>query len=187
MDIDKIISDSRLIIGKRILIIGDIHSGKTEATARIINSLDECGYRDSITIIDLAPRYRRIGLGIEEYIDVKRFRYYSSEKIYAPRLMAKNKYELYKYIISNYRVSRMLLDWYKLHPTPILIVNDLSIYLHHGDPSLLYNKYIKLAETFIGNAYYGRGLVDRFGLNIDNIERERVEWITKKMDYTIRL
>ncbi|MEM4676105.1 MAG: hypothetical protein QXM12_07435, partial [Nitrososphaerota archaeon] len=79
-----------------------------------------------------------------------------------------------------------LLKGFLSKPTRILFINDLTIYLHAGDPELL-EKCIEVSETFVGTAYYGTKLQDDKGSGITLRERMLAERIMKKVDKVIFL
>ncbi len=149
-------------------------------TEKIVNTLITLGLGSQITIIDLAPCYKGVGLPL----DIKGVKILRPTKLYAPRLMGKNCSEVWKFAKLNADHIKPLLEQYISNPTPILVVNDITIYLHAGDPMLLY-KAIDKSILFIGNAYYGIKLKDECGL----WEKEKllVEELSRRVDIVWRL
>ena len=185
--IDSLKIDVEDILDKRTLIIGDVGTGKTRLTAELINGLIERGFGEYMTIIDLGPSLGRVGSTLAQYSrNIVRLRYLRPSKIYAPRLTAISRDELNEYIMWNYSESRRLFMEYVKSPTDILVVNDLSIFLHRGTVSEVI-RFIKHSDTFIGNAYYGKAIVDKFGLGLDEVEKSRVEELLNYMDNIINL
>jgi hypothetical protein len=175
------------ILSKYTLIVGDLGTGKTRLTAKLVSSLLRRGYNKKITIIDLAPEAGGIGLRLDRYIpSLTGVRYLAPSKVYAPRLYARTVDELKKYIVHNYTESLKLFQSFVDSPTDILVVNDLSIFLHHGDSDMVV-RFLSYADTFIGNSYYGVRLRENFGLGLDNVEKDRVEELSKYMDLVIKL
>jgi len=164
----------------KILIVGEIGSGKTKLTEKLVNTLIRLGLDKMITVIDFAPSYRGIGLPL----NVHGIRILKPKKIYAPRLMGKSCDEVWEYARRNAKLTEPLIKEYIERPTPILVINDLTLYLHAGDPKLLY-KAIDLSTLFIGNAYYGLKLKDECSLW--QRERELVEELFRKVDVVWRL
>ena len=174
------------LLGRNTLIIGEVGSGKTRLTAKIIDSWLRHGLGDSITVLDFAPRYGGVGRGLDEYIDVGSIRYLTSNSFKAPRLSARDRDELEKYVENNYLLATKLIEKYVGDPTPILVINDLSIYLHKGNPSIL-SRVIREARTFLGNSYYGSSISSGFSAELDMIERRRVEELFPVVDVLIVL
>lgn len=176
------------ILGKRILIIGDVNTGKTLLTSRILKELINLGYEKEITIIDMAPEKRGvIGGTLTDYIDIpKGMKYLRPLKVYAPRTTAKNREELILMAEENARNIEKLIDSYLRNPTSILIINDLTLYLHAGNLDRII-KCIRKSKTFIGNAYYGEKIKDQFKTNISLREKILVEKLLKLMDIVINL
>jgi len=175
------------ILRRRTLIIGEVGTGKTKLTADIIKMLLEMGFKKDISIIDLGPGKKDVGSPLSKYLGgFYVLTYLYSPDIYAPRLMARDSDELMKYIELNYREAKKLFKIYLSHPTRILVINDLSIFLHRGTVKEIMD-IIKESDTFIGNAYYGSRIKDKFDTGIDEVERQRVEELIEYMDKVINL
>lgn len=175
-------------IGKKTLLIGDVGSGKTVYLVEFLKFLVENGYSDEVTIIDMAPvRIRGVGGSVAEYTEaVLNVRYLKSEKVWAPRIVGKNREEVLKFAEENRRNIEPLIIAYLSNPTRILLVNDLTIYLHSGDV----NRVIELAdaaETFMATAYEGARLEDDKGSGITERERSLLNILKKKMDIVKKL
>ena len=92
------------ILSKRTLIIGELGSGKTLLTMKIVDKLIDNGYGKYITILDFAPKRKGIAGG--RLIDFgfnssKVFAYLAPEKVFTPRISANNAEELLKLAIMN--------------------------------------------------------------------------------------
>ncbi|RLG60136.1 hypothetical protein DRN86_03170, partial [Candidatus Geothermarchaeota archaeon] len=155
------------LLNKRTLIIGGLKSGKTRLLAKVIKDLIKLIPKDEITVIDMAPnRIGKIGGKLIDYIDLSGIRYLSPERVYAPRTIGRNSEEVLRYAEENKKVIKTILDNFKHNPSKVLIVNDLTLYLHAGDLADLM-ECIKLAETFLGTAYYGDEFDDKgSGVNL---------------------
>jgi len=177
-------------LGRKSLIIGDVSSGKSRLTASIVVDWIEEELGSDITIIDLAPRYRGIGRGLDEYIEEEYlervFKYLSDERISAPRLMSRSKNELINLIKMNYSLALRLFELYLDNPSDILVINDLSICLHYGEPKVLQDMFNN-ADTVLANSYYGKGISSVFYRELDVLERRRVENLFRFMDILVKL
>ena len=177
------------IINRRTLIIGEVGSGKTLLTANIVKLLIEKCFKKEITIIDLAPNKNKIGVPLNQYlknISSYNIRYLIPRRIYAPRLTASSPHELKSFLYLNYIEAKKLFNIYSSNPTKILIINDLTIFLHYGTVDELLN-IIKTSKTFIGNAYYGYSIKDRFNTGLDEVERKKVKSLIDHMDSVVSL
>ncbi|MEM3503982.1 MAG: hypothetical protein QW134_07140, partial [Nitrososphaeria archaeon] len=117
---------------------------------------------------------------------VKNVRYFFSEKIRGPRIEGKSPTEVIEIACANREIIEKFLEEYLNNPTEILIINDLTLYLHAGE----INKIIDLMErtkTFIANAYYGDILSDDKGSGLSLKEKLLVQTLSKKFDTIIML
>ncbi|MEM1549856.1 MAG: hypothetical protein QXO74_02615 [Candidatus Methanomethylicia archaeon] len=180
------------LLGKRILLVGDVGSGKTILTLNIVNKFIELGFGSEITILDFAPisiyhSGRRVGGKLIEYSFhqnlVKR---YVDVDTYPPRILGKCRDEVLMYAkINRCRCESALKDFID-NPSNILIINDVSIYYHIGDLGLIVDA-LKLCKTFIGNAYFNGFIEDKFSTGISINEREMTKFLMNLMDLTINL
>jgi len=180
------------LLGKKILIVGDVGTGKTAFTAQILKKLIDFGLKNEITIIDMAPKTlflsgKRIGGRLDEYTNlVKKVKYLTPAVVYPPRLASKNGKELLYFAEENLRNIDPLINKYLKSPTKILIINDISIYFHAGDLNKIL-QCVNRAETFIANSYYGETLKNDFKTGISRRERILVEQLMKYMSKIFRL
>ncbi len=177
------------IIGRKILILGDIGSGKTRLTARIILELIRAGYADEITIIDMAPpRIKGAGGRLREYTgsNIKVKKYLEPVEVYAPRLQSRTTDEALRLAEKNREAIEPLIEEYLKSPTNILIINDLTIYLHAGSLEKIL-ECVRRSNTMVANAYYGEKLSLNHGEVISIREKKLVEELIKYMDTVIRL
>lgn len=175
------------LLYKRTLIVGDVGSGKTRITALIIKHFIDMGFREKITIIDMAPpRIGMIGGKIAEYIDVSSIRYFHDDRIKGPRFSAKTVEELFMIAENNKNIIEQFLDRYLNDPTEFLIINDLTIYLHSGSPSKII-QCISKSKTFVGNAYSGKKLYKEQFKDFDINESNKLLEIMKIIDNVITL
>lgn len=150
------------------------------------------GHSDDITIIDMAPasetiKGRSVGGRLSEATEVhKRVRYLAPQKVETPRLRADSAEELLSMIQLNVDRILPLLEEYFEKPSPILFVNDISIFLQSGsaDPIM---RAVEIAETFIANGYYGDRLSEDQGTGVSEVERELMDLLSTEMDKVINL
>ncbi|MGQ9781906.1 MAG: hypothetical protein ACUVQ8_06635 [Nitrososphaeria archaeon] len=176
------------ILGKRTLILGDVGKGKTRLTAKLLHTILEKTSLEDVTVVDMAPStYSNIGRRLSEYSKfAEKTRYFHSKEIKAPRLEGSNAKEVLEIADHNRRVVEEFLEMYLEKPTSVLIINDLTIYLHSGEISKV-TLCMNSAKTFIANAYYGEYLKDDKGSNISSRERALVESISSKCDIVVKL
>ncbi len=176
-----------LFLNKYTLVIGDVGKGKTKLTGDFIKELIRLGYDGDLYIIDLAPNVRNIGSRLSKYVyGFRNSIYRYSREIRAPRVEAKDSRMLKEYIERNYRVALEFFKDFVKSGRKILVVNDLSIFLHYAEVEEVL-RYIEHSDTFFGNCYYGEHIIDQFGTGIDRIERKKVLELTKYMDNVIKL
>jgi len=99
---------------------------------------------------------------------------------------AKNIEELYDISRRNKNSIEKLFNIYEEKTSKILVINDLTLYLHAGDIERLLNL-IRFSETFIGNAYKGKSFEIEIFKEFNQKERELVERIERLMDIVIEL
>jgi hypothetical protein len=107
-------------------------------------------------------------------------------KIAAPRIQGRTAAEVRALAEANRLAIEPLLDRWLQLSVPILMLNDLTIYLHAGSWERIMEA-IRRAKTFIGNAYYGEFLREDRGSGVSAREHDAVEALLPLMDYVIRL
>ncbi|MCJ7648331.1 MAG: hypothetical protein MUP85_06940 [Candidatus Lokiarchaeota archaeon] len=180
-------------IGRQTLLYGETNTGKTYHTAKFIDFLLDSNRFDpkEISILDFAPEFLnvkgiKIGGKILDFSNKSvECNYLSlSEEIIAPRLNSNNKQELFKNICHNYKITTQMLKLYNKQQTKVLIMNDISIYLHLGDKKFLINT-INNAPTFFGNSYYGIKIKKSFSTLLSLKEKKRVEFLINHIQNSI--
>ncbi|MGQ4873456.1 MAG: hypothetical protein ACP6IY_05210 [Promethearchaeia archaeon] len=177
------------LIGKHSIIFGNSNTKKTYYTGLFVNYLLENKINPKeISILEFAPDLilmgdLKIGGKIEDYFpEVKKCNLLApTEPIIPPRLHSRNKSELYHYITRNFNLTSILLEKYKKDPTPFLIINDISIFLHKGNRRTLMNV-IKKSNTFLGNSYYGDTIKKEYSVLLDLREKNNVKYLIKRLD-----
>lgn len=186
--INKNLLDVLKFVGLKTLILGDINVGKTIVTAQLISKFRK-KYKDSdITIIDFAPeRIKNVGGSLIKYLpNIGNIRYLKPDLVYAPRLMGRDENEILKLAEYNANSIEQLLKDYINNPTPLLIINDITIYLQMGNIET-FLKTLEFPETFLANGYYGIGLLRGKGYSLSWRERRNTILIAKKMHQIIIL
>ncbi len=179
-----------VFIGHKTLLYGETDTKKTYYTSQFVKFLLEKKKLrpKKITILDFAPELQRInnlkiGGKIRDYynksLDCKNISL--SGKIIPPRLNAKNKKDLLKFAHHNYKKTQSTLQDFYNNPTKILVINDISIHLHIGDPKDIL-KATELTETFFGNSYYGSSISKDFSKDFSLREKQNVETLVNELD-----
>ncbi len=178
-------------IEKKVLILGDIRTGKTRLMIRLFKESLEIGLAEDVSVIDLAPKIvevngRKIGGKISDFIVIpSNVRYFTAEVV-PPRLTAKSRKELLSLISLNKRRIDKLLKDFLNDPMKVLFVNDISIYFQSGKRALIASL-VDVTETFVANGYYGKSFEYDFSTGVSKREKELMEKLAKRMDFTIRL
>ena len=178
------------LLGKKVLIIGEVGSGKTEFTRSLLLEAFEAGYGPQITVIDMAPERTSLnGLTVGGKLlkpGESEVRYLSCGDIKTPRLSARSPKELLELAEHNKILLQSLLEKFIKSPTRVLFINDVSLYLHRGRIDLLWSA-IEKAETAIINGYYGRKLQEDLGTGLSQRERRLMSLIADKVEVLIQL
>lgn len=162
------------IKGKKTLIRGDVGKGKTSMLSRLLAEAAAAEGSGSITVIDMAPGERSVGerkaggrLAVPASLVA---RCIAPAHLAAPRLEGTDAEEVVRLAMRNASALEPCLALYIASPTPVLFVNDLTMYLQCGRAELL-EEAIALAKTFVGTAYWGDFFDDKgSGINV----RERL-------------
>ncbi|MFX0077331.1 MAG: hypothetical protein ACFE96_17960 [Candidatus Hermodarchaeota archaeon] len=186
--------DFSSLYGHHTLIYGEISTGKTVYTANFVQYLLENKKIDpkKISILDFAPRLAyfdnlKVGGRIEDYYkNCLKCNVIDFEgEIIPPRLNARNRNEMYSNICKNFAKIYSILEIYNKNPTPILIINDISIYLHFGKNKYLINT-INKSNTFLGNSYYGTSITSKFSKLLNIMEKKKVEFLIKNIENSFK-
>lgn len=176
------------ILGRKTLILGKMGSGKTKITAEILDKLLEKIPPDDITVIDMSPTtVPGVGGRISSYTSkVFKVRYLIPQIIRAPRIEGKSKEGVLSLAEFNRTVIEPLIQEFLMKLTPILLINDLSIYLHSGDVSKII-KCLELSNTVVANSYYNESLMDDKGSGISEKEKKLVDMLMSRFNCVLRL
>ncbi|MFB0543264.1 MAG: hypothetical protein ACETVR_00635 [Candidatus Bathyarchaeia archaeon] len=180
------------LLGKKTLITGTVRTGKTKLTVDLLEEAVGLGYSALVTVIDMAPESvtvggKSIGGRLSEFTEAcQEVRYLTPHRVETPRLTAKSAEELLNLVRLNAGSIKPLLEEYIEEPSPILFVNDISIYLQSGSTEPVLEAMV-LAETFIANGYYGEYFREDLETGVSGIEREMMDQLASHMDTVIRL
>ncbi len=182
--------DFNEFIGHQTILYGETNTKKTYYTARFVQFLLKIKKFNpkNISILDFAPKlfkYYDIKIGgkIDDFYpqSIKCNNITFEGEIIPPRLRASNKKELFENTCKNYKKTHEILKIYDENPTPVLIINDISIYLHLGSKKPLLDA-IKKANTFFGNTYYGTSIKRDFTSLFSLKEKRVIESLIKKIE-----
>jgi len=185
--------DLKNYVGHRTLLYGETNTGKTYITSKFIDFLLDSNLfaPKEISILDFAPKFLDVN-GIKIGGKILDFSIKSVEcnylklngEIIAPRVNSSNKQELFQNICHNYKITAHMLELYVKQQTKVLIMNDMSIYLHLGDKKFLLNV-INNTPTFFGNSYFGTMIKKSFGKLLSLKEKMRVEFFINHIPNSI--
>jgi hypothetical protein len=180
------------LLGKKVLITGDVGAGKTKLTLELLGEAIELGFRDRITVIDMAPATtivgeRKVGGRMSELTGaVKEVRYLTPQRVETPRLKADSADELLFLVRLNEERIRHLIEEFINDPSPILFINDVSIYFQSGSGDPIFAA-AEAAETLIANGYYGGYFAFDHGTGVSKVEKELMDRLAHHMDVLIRI
>jgi hypothetical protein len=168
----------RDIIGKRVIITGEVGVGKTRLLASLIDeAASESGL--SVVVLDLAPEARLgseiIGASVKTYArKLHLVKYLRPDTLYAPRLQGRSREEVLDLAAKNALTIKPLLISITSNPPDALFIDDLTIYLQAGDIEPL-TKLIGITRTFIATAYKGKRLLNDKGSGLSRVEKYRLD------------
>jgi hypothetical protein len=144
--------------GKKTLIVGDINTGKTARTVKILQHGLSAGWGPFITVIDLAPDAMGGVGGKIKMPELEGLQYFTGP-IVPPRLTATDTDQAQLLAQANARAIDRLFEQFNAHPSKILFVNDASLYLQAGAMTR-FQAVMEKAETVVMNAYLGNSFPD---------------------------
>ncbi|MDI9644698.1 MAG: hypothetical protein QFX35_05715 [Candidatus Verstraetearchaeota archaeon] len=180
--------DFLTLSGKRTLLRGGVGTGKTFLLEKILEGAINAE-EGSVTVIDMAPDERFVGVvkvgGKLKLRDARGARYLTPAYVHAPRVEGKDKRGVVHLAELNAKALEPLLRSYLSSPTPVLFINDMSIFLHRGRLYIM-KEAILTARTFVGSAYWGTFFDDK-GSGINERERALLEQLMVLFDRIIDL
>jgi hypothetical protein len=174
--------------GKKTLIIGDVGSGKTRVTRKLLE--EAASVEPEIKILDFAPPLKiHDGREVGGHLITRKIPgviHYKSDNVRTPRISAKTPEELLSLVQVNYEITLRLLMEFMVNPSKVLFINDVSIHLQHGKIDQLLRA-VNKANTSILNGYMGDFLSPDLGTGVSEIERSLMEKLGTQMDHLINL
>lgn len=178
------------MLGKRTLIVGEVNSGKTTLSQRILEEfcLKELGGR--ILVLDLAPEIPAelaaqkglSGLGGGLRAPKLERVTYIRPKLFPPRLMGKDQREVWALARANLAtIEKSMALPQALGET--LFLNDASMYLQAGSASKLYS-WLERFRTVVANGYMGERLG---GGELSLRERSQMEALAGLFQHVVQM
>jgi hypothetical protein len=152
-------------LGSKTLILGDVNTGKTILTRKVLEALCRRDLGGRIAIVDMAPEVPEklakekglpsVGgkLTPPEGHDIL----YLGGHFEPPRLSSKTEEEAMEKARQNQRISEGFFRKFDGQSRDILFVNDVSIYLQAGTTENL-TRWLEQAATVVANGYWGERL-----------------------------
>jgi len=178
------------LIDHHTLLYGETNTNKTYQTSIFVQFLLESKRVSpkDISILEFAPnsmivKNLKIGGKIQDFYEnslICKNILFNGE-IIPPRLHSSNRTELYQNACENFKKTSEILHLFKNNPTSVLIINDISLYLHIGNVKLLLEA-INKSNTFFGNSYYGSSIKRDYATLFSLREKRQVEYLIKKVE-----
>jgi len=152
-------------LSRKTLILGDVNTGKTTLTRKVLEALCRRNLGGRIAIVDMAPEVPEklanekglIGVGGKLMPPERHDILYLGGHFEPPRLSSKTEEEAMEKARQNRRIIEGLFRKLNLQSRDILLVNDVSMYLQAGTTENL-TRLLDQAATVIANGYWGKRL-----------------------------
>ena len=151
--------------GKKVLILGDVNTGKTTLCRSILEDFCRLGLGRKIAIVDLAPHIPEelgsekglAGVGGSLTPPAGCGVMYMADRLDAPRLSSSSEAEAMAKARANREIIGELFCCMDAEGREILFVNDVTMYLQAGTAEDLIARF-GLADTLVVNGYLGESL-----------------------------
>jgi molybdopterin-guanine dinucleotide biosynthesis protein len=152
-------------LGRKLLIVGDVNTGKTTLTRKMLEDFCGRGLGRRIAVLDLAPHISeqlaaQRGLrGVGGHLDAPAAcgALMIREQLEPPRLSSASEAEAMRKAARNKELADAAWQRAGAGGRDILVVNDVSMYLQAGDADELIARFAS-ADTVIANGYFGERL-----------------------------
>ncbi|MBC2735056.1 MAG: hypothetical protein HF981_11930 [Desulfobacteraceae bacterium] len=168
--------------GRRTLVIGDVNTGKTRLTEKVMTRWVAQGRSHEIAVLDLAPETQET-IGGRIHLPAGFQGVLLATTISAPRLSGRDEEEADLLAQTNAAAIEPLFKNPRLANCSILVINDVTLYLQAGNYDCLWAA-IQPVETVLINAYYGDSFPD---YRLSRQERRLTELLIKDCHQVIRL
>lgn len=178
------------LLGKRALIVGEVNSGKTTLTQKILDGFFRENLGSRILVLDLAPEIppdvaARKGLsgvgGCLKAPQRENVRYFRPSLV-PPRLMGKSEEQILELAKANLEAIEKTMalaeGWGET-----LFLNDASMYLQAGSAQKLFS-WLERFQTVVANGYMGKRLG---GGELSLREKSQMEALARLFDRVVRL
>jgi hypothetical protein len=170
-------------LNRKTLILGEINTGKTTLTKKVLDSMCAMGFGERIAILDMAPQIPKepeskaglTGVGGKLTPPEGCGVLYMGGRFDPPRLSSKTPEEALEKARQNMLAIDGLLRQLDYESRDILFINDASMYLQAGRVEDLVNR-LEAAATAVVNGYWG----ERLGGGTIS-KRERLEMARLKL------
>lgn len=152
-------------LDRKTLILGDVNTGKTTLTGKVLEALCRLDLGRRIAIVDMAPEVPEKlanvkgvpGVGGKLMPPVGHDVLYLGGHFAPPRLSSKTQEEAMEKARQNQRIGEELFRKLDEQSRAILFINDVSIYLQAGTTENL-TRWLEQAATVVVNGYWGERL-----------------------------
>ncbi len=152
-------------VGRKLLILGDVNTGKTTLARGLLDDLCRRNLGARIAIADFAPQIPEtlarakglVGVGGNLRPPAGSGVLYVADRVAAPRLSSTTEAEAVAKARLNREVIERLLQDVSAQPRDILFVNDITMYLQAGTADDLIIR-LTPAGTVVANGYWGERL-----------------------------
>jgi hypothetical protein len=183
--------DAYAFMGKWTLIVGEINSGKTFLSRRILQQVSLKISDKRLAVIDMAPVIPKdtgtdnalngIGGQLIEPDLLKGL--YLSSHIDPPRLSTDTEEAALVIAERNLKKIEKLLQTFSKTGRDVLFVNDISLYLQFGNAENLI-RYFSGVNTLVANGYFGEKLGEGI---LSQREHQEMQTVQKAFSKVIRL